>query len=221
MVQAVKRSLQKVLFRAAVNYEELQTVIIEIEGVINSRPLTYIYNEVEDVLTPSHLLLGRRLLSESTTTWHKPEDEPNNAKLTKRMKYLQKLADHYWKRFTEEYLVELRSQHVQGTNATRTAEVGEIVVIHGQTKRKLWRLGKVISCIYGSDGQVRAVVLKVFDGMNSRYIRRPIEKLYPLDQKEIDESKGTIDDIEPPDEERPKRRAADTGTLIRRLMGHT
>ena len=41
-------------------YKELTTVTSEVEAVVNSWPLTYIYeDEVEEVLTPSHLYCGR------------------------------------------------------------------------------------------------------------------------------------------------------------------
>ena len=93
----MKRSLRKVLFRASVTYEELQTTIVEVEGIVNSRPLTYAYdNDVEEILTPSHLLLGRRLLS----TFEEPFDDGctvDNAVLTKRMAYLRSLSEHFWK----------------------------------------------------------------------------------------------------------------------------
>ena len=37
-------------------YKELTTVTPEVEGVVDSRPLTYIYEgEAEKVLIPSHL----------------------------------------------------------------------------------------------------------------------------------------------------------------------
>lgn len=50
------------LGKAQLSYKELLTVLIEVEGVFNSRPLTYIYPEVtEESLTPSHLVIGRRL----------------------------------------------------------------------------------------------------------------------------------------------------------------
>ena len=50
-------------------YEELLTVLVEVECVLNSRRLTYVYSEeAEEPLTPSHLLLGHRLLSKSAST---------------------------------------------------------------------------------------------------------------------------------------------------------
>ena len=48
MIQLVKRSLRKILGKAQLTYEELLTVLIEVEGVVNSRPLTYIYPEVTE-----------------------------------------------------------------------------------------------------------------------------------------------------------------------------
>ena len=73
LVQSVKRSLRKILFRSTVNYEELVTVVTEIKGIINCRPKTNIYNDnTEEVVTPSHLIYGRRLLSKPSN------DKPGN-----------------------------------------------------------------------------------------------------------------------------------------------
>ena len=41
--------------------EALQTLVVEIEAVLNDRPLTYLSADIDDPepLTPSHLLYGR------------------------------------------------------------------------------------------------------------------------------------------------------------------
>ena len=52
----VKRCLRKVLGSARLAYDELQTILIEIEATLNSRPITYEYDEV---LTPAHLMYVR------------------------------------------------------------------------------------------------------------------------------------------------------------------
>ena len=42
----------------------MHTAIVEIEAIVNSWPLAYIhYDDLEQPLTPSHLLAGRRILS--------------------------------------------------------------------------------------------------------------------------------------------------------------
>ena len=62
LVQTVKRSMRKNLEKSILSYEELLTVISEIESVMNSRPLCYQYSdEIDDVITPSHLMHGRRM----------------------------------------------------------------------------------------------------------------------------------------------------------------
>ena len=122
--------------------------------------------------------------------------------------------------------------HKQGIDPKRTIEVGEIVIVHAENKRLHWRLGKVISLLPSKDGMVRAAIVKVLSkGINkANYIKRPIEKLYPLeiksienvDNSEINESKNANDaNFESDDEYKtlPRRNAADNGILIRRLMG--
>jgi len=64
VVQTVKRTLKKVIGRSCLSSEELGTLLIEVEGVVNARPLTYVYDDLDSVnfvLTPSHLINGRRL----------------------------------------------------------------------------------------------------------------------------------------------------------------
>ena len=63
MIQTTKRVLKKILGRARLTLEELQTTLAEIEAVLNSRPLTY--SSAEDISTviTSHLVNGKRLIS--------------------------------------------------------------------------------------------------------------------------------------------------------------
>ena len=64
MVQTTKRCLRKTIGSAPLNYDELLTTITEAEMIVNSRPLLYISSDdLEEPLTPSHLLIGDRVLS--------------------------------------------------------------------------------------------------------------------------------------------------------------
>ena len=73
LINSITRSLNRIIFRALVNYEELLTTITEIEAIMNSRPLTYIGNEVDEILTPEHLLMGKRILKENNDTFDEHE----------------------------------------------------------------------------------------------------------------------------------------------------
>ena len=62
MVKSTKHCLRKLIGSAHFSFNELVTVLAEIECVINSRPLMYVSSgDTEEPLTPSHLLVGRRL----------------------------------------------------------------------------------------------------------------------------------------------------------------
>ena len=90
-------------------YEELLTVICEIESVINSRPLCYVYDDsIEEVITPSHLLLVGRALIKLDGDLN--ENNMDCDALSRRVHYLQTLIVHYWNRYRGEYLSELRER---------------------------------------------------------------------------------------------------------------
>ena len=64
MIKSVKQCLKKLIGNARLSFDEMLTILVEVEGTLNSRPLTYDDdNPSEEVLTPSHLIHGRRIHS--------------------------------------------------------------------------------------------------------------------------------------------------------------
>ena len=64
LVKQVKSCLKKTLGRSKLSFDELTTILVEVEAVLNSRPLTYLHSDdVEELLTPWHLVIGQRLLT--------------------------------------------------------------------------------------------------------------------------------------------------------------
>ena len=61
MVRSVKRCLRKTIGRRRLTLDELQTATAEVEMIVNSRPLSL--DSIQEPITPSHLLTGRRLMS--------------------------------------------------------------------------------------------------------------------------------------------------------------
>ena len=57
-------------------------------------PLTYVYDEMEEPLTPSHLIIGRRILSIPSRSTSN-EVGRNEVTLTRRAKFLQRILDHF------------------------------------------------------------------------------------------------------------------------------
>ena len=60
-----KSAIKKVLGRAHISLQVLQTVVVVVEALLNDRPLTHVSHDLNDPkpLTPLHLLSGRRSTS--------------------------------------------------------------------------------------------------------------------------------------------------------------
>ena len=143
------------------------TVLSEVEGILNSRPLTYLENFGEP-LTPSHLFLGKRLLREPEYVETKEEITVTTENLSRRAKYLQTLLSQFWSRWRREYLSELREAHSHVARSYKSTggrfiKQDEIVLIsEDRVPRNTWRVGKVESLIESKDGCVRGANAKIF-----------------------------------------------------------
>ena len=186
LVRSVKIALKKVIGRTSLDYDELLTVLTEIEGVINARPITYIYDDEESVsyaLTPSQLIYGRRLCSNPNSQHN--EISSTNTSLTRRARYHRQILRQFTSRWRREHLLNLResSQVNSKRQKTEALTVGDIVIIkNDKTNRSFWRLGRIEQLITGGDGMTRAAMVKVCneDGKSSK-LRRSIEHLVPLE----------------------------------------
>ncbi|GFS63217.1 integrase catalytic domain-containing protein [Trichonephila clavipes] len=114
VVRIIKELLRRSLGKSILSYEELSTVICDCEFLINSRPLTYISENPQELipLTPAMFLIENRC-SDTTDI-----DELNSRDLRKRMKYRIKLLSDSRQRFRKEYLSEL----IQKQNDNRVRE---------------------------------------------------------------------------------------------------
>ena len=98
LIGTAKRCLRKVLRKAKLNADELLTVLTELEATMNSRSLTYEYDEVgPEMLTPSHLIYGRQLISLPEET--RDDEEESETGYLRRFRYLAKLRIHFRNRW--------------------------------------------------------------------------------------------------------------------------
>ena len=187
MVGSVKRCLRKVLGNARLTQDELSTVLTEVEATLNSRPLTYQHEEFDSqVLTPSHLLVGRRIspLSNDFNNDDLDFEEENNFSLSKRFAYLTKKLSHFWKRWHTEYLSGLREEHKLKQAEPNTICKGDIVIVQDENnpKRNTWKIAIVEQLVKGKDGETRgAKVRKASRKGKPEILNRPLQKLYPLE----------------------------------------
>jgi len=114
LVGVMKTTLKKVLGRASANLQTLQTVITEVDAIMNDRPITNVTSGRDDPepLTPAHLLHGRRLtgLPFTDTSTDSERTFPNNSRqqIVQRARLHARVIEQYRKRWTHEYLTSLR-----------------------------------------------------------------------------------------------------------------
>ncbi|XP_068716376.1 uncharacterized protein [Montipora foliosa] len=103
--------------------------------------------------------------------------------LTKQMCHLSDVMNHFWRRWRDKYLVELRGSHFRSAkdNAVQTQiSVSDVVVVHDKDQpHEMWRLGKVERLI-GTDSLVRSAVVKVGSkNRRSSLLKHPIQGFTP------------------------------------------
>ena len=188
MIRTVKHCLRKVLGKAKLSEDELRTILLEVESTINSRPLTYLYEELDsEALTPSHLLYGRRL---STLPIEITFNENGNL-YPKRYRYLVNKLKHFWNRWQKEYLVDLRENHKIQGKGTEQVSIGDVVLVQDDSaKRSLWRLGRIEEIIMGKDGVIRGAKVRIISRGRPEFISRPLQKLFPIEMRDEEEKQG-------------------------------
>lgn len=64
-VRCTKYHLKRIVGNTLLTYEELNTVLIEVEVILNSRPITQLSSDPSDLsyLTPGHFLIGEPISS--------------------------------------------------------------------------------------------------------------------------------------------------------------
>ena len=100
-VKSFKTHLTRVVANVKLTFEELATVLTQIEGCLNSRPLGTLPCEDDgvDVLTPGHFLIGRPL-----EALPDPSFSYKQLTLLHRWHLCQALVRHFWERWSSKYL---------------------------------------------------------------------------------------------------------------------
>ena len=175
--RAVKEPLRKVLGKALLTFTELNTLLVKIEGVINSRLLTAVSDDHRDPspITPAHLAIGRPLNQLPDVSQENPEE--SSKRIMERYLYLQRLFNHYWKRWKQEYL-----HHLTVRNKWRKEEpplqVGDIVLVsEDNVSRGKWPLARVTEVRPGRDGLVRTATVRTEKSL----LNRPVQRLHRLE----------------------------------------
>ena len=174
-IRTIRRILITLLSKHAdkLSSEVLETFFCEVEAMINSRPLTKMSEDVTDAgtLRPSQMLMLNEAMGDFPGEFHSGD------KYRKRWKFIQYLANQFWKRWLREYLPELQ-RRAKWMKEEENIKVGDVVLVCEEaTPRFLWPLGLVVEVRKGRDQLVRSVKVKT----KSTELVRPVSKVVKLE----------------------------------------
>lgn len=172
-IRSIKAALASTLGSQVVKEEILQTVLIEIEGMLNSKPLGYVSSDVADPdpITPNLLLMGRLDPSLPQVIYHDSELIGRRPWRT-----CQVLSDRFWTQFIRHYLPTLQTWS-KWQKDTAPIQLGTVVmIVDPQLPRASWPVGKINRVFPGADGLIRSAEVNVKD----RTYVRPVSRLIRL-----------------------------------------
>ncbi|XP_057305456.1 uncharacterized protein LOC130642387 [Hydractinia symbiolongicarpus] len=245
LVGTTKMALKKSIGNLRLTSTQLQTILTEIEATLNSRPLTYLGDDLNDqtFITPAHFLSVNS--KTGCPQFERQEDDDpdyNNQPLTEGKKLLEiwkkgnRHLDQFWNIWKNHYLLSLRERSQtfmkhSKKQSSREPKVGDIVLIKDSTPRGTWRIGRIVELLKSRDNQERAakVILP-----NQNVLQRSLVHLYPLETNDEETSNVAEHSKEnsgatPLNEQennrrrnsnsRPKRKAANEARD--RILGHS
>lgn len=173
LIRMVRQVLYSILKEQELDDEGLETLLCEVEAILNSRPITTVTEDNQDLeaLTPNHILLLK-----THPVFPPGLFQRSDLYVRRRWKQVQYLAELFWKRWTREYLPLLQERQ-KWLTVKRGFQKGDVVMVVDSTApRGSWPLGRVLQVHPGSQGLTRTVTLQTRSGI----LIRPISKLYML-----------------------------------------
>lgn len=176
-IKSVKNHLSRILGQSIFTFEEFQTILNQIEAVVNSRPLSALSDDPNDLipLTPAHFLIGRSLVSAPDEDY---TDIAQNRLST--FQRLQQIVQHFWKRWQREYLHQLQTKP-KWRQPNKDLKIGTLVLlIESNQPVASWKLGRITQLWPGSDTIVRVVTVRTATSEFKRAVTKIC--ILPLDK---------------------------------------
>lgn len=173
-VKSTKKHLQKVIGNQNLTFEEYATLLVQVEAVVNSRPLTPLNDDPDDLnaLTPAHFLIGKPLITLAEPSNFTKESRP----ILLRWALLQQMFQIFWQRWHKEYIVTL-SERTKWNSRETNVKINDLVIIKDDNLAPShWNVGRIINIFPDSEGLVRSAEVKTKYGQ----YKRPITKLAVL-----------------------------------------
>lgn len=172
-IKCMKTHLYKIMGNNILNFEHFTTLIIQIEAVLNSRPICTLSSQPDEViaLTPGHFLTGSSLVTV-------PDEDFTDCNINRLDKWclVQRMFQDFWSAWQTDYFSSLQNRY-KWKQEQSNLNVGDVVLIKEDKVKPLhWRLGRVMTIFPDKDGRVRSVELIV----NNHRTKRTVHKLCKL-----------------------------------------
>ena len=169
-VKSAKYHLSRVTKNANLHYEELSTLMCQIEAILNSRPITQLSTDPNDpqALTAGHFLIGRPLIAPP----QRNVLDVNFNRLQRWDRIIQ-IKQDFWRRWNQGYLhrLQVRTRNYKDKNPVK---VGHMVLLHVDNAPPLhWPLGIITDIFPGNDGITRVARIRC----SGSTFDRPVNKL--------------------------------------------
>ncbi len=177
-IRTVRKVMNAILRNQVLDDERLDTIFAEVENIVNSRPLTVVSSDPNDMdpLTPNMLLRPGGETISSPPGHFTSEDSYG-----RRWRHVQHVVNTFWKRWISEYLPTIRDRS-KWAEKRRNLRIGDVVLIADHTlPRGCWPLGRVTDVFPDRKGLVRSVQLRTGQ---SGVLVRPVHKLCLLEGSE-------------------------------------
>ena len=144
-----------------IHVETFNTILIQIEGILNRRPLTAVSPAADDceALTPAHILYPSFSSHQSCVIT--PQD-PSRSTRDMRGAFLkaQSRINSFWKSWSSDYLTLLHSRSKWRRTKRELKEGDLVMLVDEQQPRSTWKLARVVQADAEIDNHVRKAKLK-------------------------------------------------------------
>ncbi|GFT76162.1 integrase catalytic domain-containing protein [Trichonephila clavipes] len=177
-VKSFKPHLYRTLVNSKITFEEFETVIIQIEGILNSRPLVPLSDNINEyeVLTPGHFIIGRPI-----SAIPEPAILDISDNRLSRWQYTTKCVQTIWKCWKNYYLNHLQQRNKWQFEKNNVA-IGCLVLLkENDLPPCKWAMARILEVIYGTDEKLDRLFKALIGGKDIR--RRDgvnCHRLYPI-----------------------------------------
>ncbi|XP_024874478.1 uncharacterized protein LOC112460239, partial [Temnothorax curvispinosus] len=169
-VKSAKTHMKKIIGQTILSFEELYTILTQIEACLNSRPLTPMSNDPMDLqpLTPGHFIIGEALTA-------LPDYDLIEVRVNRLTRYqlITQIRQGFWSRWSQEYISQLQQRFKWKQPEDTNIKPGTMVLIKNEnTPPMIWPLGRITETHPGADGIIRVVTIKTSHGLTKRALSK-------------------------------------------------